>query len=74
MYVDAPKANRLDVTSESGEMPAFEERGKGVVKIEEAFLARKAYSVAVDARHGVSWALPDVNGHAVLRIVTPTTE
>lgn len=69
-----PGLGRLYVASESGVVAAFEEKGEGVVKTGEAFLAREAHSVAVDALHRVYFPLQDVSGHPVLRVMAPAVE
>ncbi len=67
-----PSLDRLYVASESGVVAAFQEKGRGVVKLGEAYLAFEAHSVAVDAEHRVYFPLQDLNGHPVLRIMAPT--
>jgi DNA-binding beta-propeller fold protein YncE len=41
---------RLYVSSESGEVAVFAERGHGLIKLGQAFLAAQAHTVAVDSR------------------------
>jgi DNA-binding beta-propeller fold protein YncE len=69
-----PGLGRLYVASESGVVAAFEERGRGAVKLGESHVAREAHSVAIDAQHRVYFPLQDVNGHPVLRVMVPTAE
>ncbi len=65
------KLGRLYVASESGVVAAFGEKGRGIAKLGESYLAREAHSVAVDAQHRVYFPLQDLNGHPVLRIMIP---
>ena len=65
--------SRLYVSAESGVISIFDERGKSLVKIGEAFFAANAHSVAVDQRtHRVYFPLQNVGGKPVLRIAVPT--
>jgi YVTN family beta-propeller protein len=62
----------LYVASESGVVSVFEQEGKGLRKIGEALLAKRAHSVAVDPQtHRVYFPLENVDGRAVLRIMQP---
>jgi len=64
---------RLYVSAESGVISIFDERGKSLVKIGEAFFATNAHSVAVDQRtHRVYFPLQNLGGKPVLRIAVPT--
>jgi YVTN family beta-propeller protein len=61
---------RLYVSSESGDVAVFAERGRVLKKLGEAFLAPEAHTVAVDSRtHLVYFPL---QGGPVVRIMKPT--
>lgn len=63
---------RLYVSSESGVISMFDERGRALEKIGEGLLAQSAHSVAVDSRtHRVYFPLQNVGGKPVLRIAVP---
>lgn len=62
---------RLYVSSESGVVSVFKEQGRGLVRLGQAFLARAAHSVAVDAQHRVYFPLQNIAGHPLLRILAP---
>jgi DNA-binding beta-propeller fold protein YncE len=61
---------RLYVSSESGEVAVFAERGRRLVKLGQAFLAASAHTVAVDSRTHLVY-FPLETG-PVLRIMKPT--
>ena len=64
---------RLYVSSESGVISVFDERGRNLEKVGEGFLTPNAHSVAVDSRtHRVYFPLQNVGGKPVLRIVIPS--
>ncbi|HJQ25267.1 MAG TPA: hypothetical protein VKA60_15210 [Blastocatellia bacterium] len=64
---------RLYVSSESGVISVFDEKGGEVQKLGEAHLAPAAHSVAVDQKtHLVYFPLENVNGRPVLRIMKPS--
>jgi YVTN family beta-propeller protein len=61
--------SRLYVSSESGTISIFDERGRNLEKTGEGFFAPNAHSVAVDSRtHRVYFPLQNVGGKPVLRI------
>jgi len=65
--------SRLYVSSESGTISIFDERGRNLEQIGEGFFASKAHSVAVDSRtHRVYFPLQNVGGKPVLRIALPS--
>jgi len=65
--------SRLYVSSESGKISIFDERGRNLEKIGEGFFASNAHSVAVDSRtHRVYFPLQNVGGKPVLRIAQPS--
>ena len=45
-----PTLGRLYVSAESGIVAVFQETGRGLVKLGQAFLATEAHTVAVDPR------------------------
>ncbi|MDQ2922088.1 MAG: YncE family protein [Acidobacteriota bacterium] len=64
---------RLYVSTESGVISVFDERGRKLERIGEGFFAANAHTVAVDQRtHRVYFPLQDVNGKPVLRIAVPS--
>lgn len=64
---------RLYVSSESGVISVFDERGRNLDKSGEALLAPNAHSVAVDSRtHRIYFPLQNVGGKPVLRIAVPS--
>lgn len=64
---------RLYVSSESGVISVFDERGRNLEKVGEGLLAPNAHSVAVDSRtHRVYFPLQNVGGKPVLRIALPS--
>ncbi|MGH9931309.1 MAG: YncE family protein [Pyrinomonadaceae bacterium] len=64
---------RLYVSTESGVISVFEERGRSLEKIGEGFFGPNAHTVAVDQRtHRVYFPLQNVNGKPVLRIAIPS--
>ena len=66
-----PALRRLYVASESGMVTVFDEKGRGAVKLGEAYLAFEAHSVAVDAQHRVYFPLQNVGGRPVLHVMSP---
>lgn len=67
-----PGLGRLYVASESGIVSVFQEHGKTVSAIGSAFLADEAHTVAVDpVTHRVYFALENVGGSAVVRVMAP---
>jgi DNA-binding beta-propeller fold protein YncE len=59
---------RLYVSSESGILTIFDERGRSLDKVGEGFFAPNAHSVAVDPRtHRVFFPFQNVGGKPVLR-------
>ena len=67
-----PGLGRLYVASESGVVSVLQERGKAVNQLGSAFLTSEAHTVAVDpTTHRVYFALENVNGKAVVRVMTP---
>jgi hypothetical protein len=63
---------RLYVAAESGVVTVFGERGHSLVTLGRKFLATEAHTVAVDpVTHLVYFALQDVGGNPVLRIMAP---
>jgi len=67
-----PGLGRLYVASESGVVSVFQEHGDAVKDIGSAFLAKEAHTVAVDPMtHRVYFALENVNGNAVVRVMAP---
>ena len=67
-----PGLGRLYVASETGVVSVLQEHGKAVKLIGSAFLADEAHTVAVDpTTHRVYFALENVDGKAVIRIMTP---
>ena len=66
-----PGLHRLYVAAESGVVAVFDEQGRGLKKLAQAFLAPNAHSVAVDpATHLVYFPLE--NG-PVLRVLRPSS-
>ena len=66
---------RLYVSSESGVISVFDERGRNLEKVGEGLLAPNAHSVAVDSRtHRVYFPLQNVGGKPVLRIAVPSNK
>ena len=64
---------RLYVSSESGVISVFDERGRNLEKLGEGLLAPNAHTVAVDSRtHRVYFPLQKVGGKPVLRIALPS--
>jgi DNA-binding beta-propeller fold protein YncE len=64
---------RLYVSSESGVISVFDERGRNLEKAGEGSLAPNAHSVAVDSRtHRVYFPLQNVGGKPTLRIALPS--
>jgi DNA-binding beta-propeller fold protein YncE len=64
---------RLYVSSESGVISVFDERGRNLEKAGEGSLAPNAHSVAVDSRtHRVYFPLQNVGGKPTLRITLPS--
>jgi YVTN family beta-propeller protein len=64
---------RLYVSSESGVVSVFDERGRSLDKVGEGILAPNAHSVAVDSRtHRVYFPLQNIGGKPVLRIALPS--
>ena len=64
---------RLYVSTESGVITIFDERGRNLEKIGEGFFAPNAHSVAVDSRtHRVYFPLQNVGRKPVLRIALPS--
>ena len=65
--------SRLYVSSESGTITIFDERGRNLEKVGEGFFAPNAHSVAVDSRtHRVYFPLQNIGGKPVLRIALPS--
>ena len=62
---------RLYVSSESGEIAVFAERGHGLTKLAQSFLAPEAHTVAVDSRTHLVY-FPLQTGPE-LRIMKPTS-
>jgi len=62
--------HRLYVSSESGEIAVFAERGNSLKKLAQSFLAPEAHTVAVDSRTHLVY-FPLQTG-PVLRIMKPT--
>jgi len=68
-----PALRRLYVAAESGVVTVLGERDRSLVTLGRAFLAAEAHTVAVDPlTHLVYFALQDVQGTPVLRIMAPT--
>ena len=68
-----PGLKRLYVAAESGVVTVFEEHGRSLRSLGVAFLARGAHTVAVDPKtHRVYFALQDVGGKPVIRVMAPT--
>jgi DNA-binding beta-propeller fold protein YncE len=68
-----PSLHRLYVAAESGVVTVFGERGHALVTLGQKFLATEAHTVAVDpVTQLVYFALQDVGGTPVLRIMAPT--
>jgi DNA-binding beta-propeller fold protein YncE len=64
---------RLYVSSESGVISVFDERGRSLEKVGEGFFAANAHSVAVDSRtHRIYFPLQNVGGKPILRIAAPS--
>lgn len=60
----------LYVASESGVVSVFEETEKGIVKLVERYVARRAHSIAVDpGTHEIYLPLENVHGRPLLRIM-----
>jgi DNA-binding beta-propeller fold protein YncE len=69
-----PGLRRLYVASESGVVTVFNERGT-TLQAAGRYQAPHAHSVAVDpGTHEVFLPLADVNGHPVLRIMSPASD
>jgi len=67
-----PGLGRLYVASESGIVSVLEEHGKAVKSLGSSFLADEAHTVTVDPiTHRVYFALENVNGKAVVRVMAP---
>jgi DNA-binding beta-propeller fold protein YncE len=67
-----PSLRRLYVAAESGVVTVFGERERSLVTLGQKFLATEAHTVAVDpVTHLVYFALQDVHGTPVLRIMAP---
>ena len=67
-----PSLRRLYVAAESGVVTIFGERIRSLVTLGRGFLAAEAHTVAVDPEtHLVYFALQDVGGKPMLRIMTP---
>ena len=67
-----PSLHRLYVAAESGVVTVFGERGRSLVTLGRKFLATEAHTVAVDpVTHLVYFALQDIGGKPVLRIMAP---
>ena len=67
-----PSLRRLYVAAESGVVTVFGEHGRSLVTLGRKFLATEAHTVAVDpVTHLVYFALQDVGGRPVLRIMAP---
>ena len=67
-----PGLSRLYVASESGIVSVLQVHGKTVNAIGSAFLADEAHTVAVDpVTHRVYFALENVGGSAVVRVMAP---
>jgi YVTN family beta-propeller protein len=65
--------NRLYVSAESGIISVFDERGRNLEKVGEAFFAPNAHTIAVDAStHRVYLPLENVGGKPALRIALPS--
>ena len=63
---------RLYVAAESGMVAVFQEDGRALRPLGLAFLADEAHTVAVDPRsHRVYFALQDVSGRPVIRVMAP---
>lgn len=68
-----PSLRRLYVAAESGVVTVLGERNRSLVRLGRAFVATEAHTVAVDPlTHLVYFALQDVRGKPVLRIMAPT--
>ena len=66
------RLRRLYVSSESGVVGVFQERGSSLVKLGETYLADEAHTVAVDQQtHRVYFALQGSRGHPVIRVMEP---
>ena len=64
---------RLYVSTESGIISIFDERGRNLEKVGEGFFAPNAHSVAVDSHtHRVYFPLQNIGGKPLLRIALPT--
>jgi DNA-binding beta-propeller fold protein YncE len=64
----------LYVAAESGIVSVFQERGRLLEKLGEAYLAPNAHTIAVDsATHRVYVPLENVDGHPVLRVFEPVS-
>jgi DNA-binding beta-propeller fold protein YncE len=72
LAIDA-KANRLYVATESGNLSTFNiAAANAPVSLGDAFVAKDAHTVAVDpVSHRLYFALANLNGHAVLRVLAP---
>jgi len=68
-----PGDNRLYVASESGNLSIYDiANPKAPSPVGEAFVAAQAHAVAVDPiSHRLYFALADMDGHAVLRVLAP---
>lgn len=68
-----PSLRRLYVAAENGVVTVLGERERSLVTLGRAFLAPEAHTVAIDPlTHLVYFALQDVRGTPVLRIMAPT--
>lgn len=68
-----PSLQRLYVASESGVVAVFQLDGRNLRLLGRGYLAYEAHSVAVDVQtHLVYFPLQDVDGHGVLRIMSPS--
>lgn len=68
-----PSLRRLYVAAESGVVTVLGERDRSLVRLGRAFVATEAHTVAVDPlTHLVYFALQDVHGEPVLRVMAPT--
>jgi DNA-binding beta-propeller fold protein YncE len=67
-----PGLRRLYVAAESGVVTVLAERGRSLITLGRAFLAPEAHTVAVDpGTNLVYFALQDIGGKPVLRIMAP---
>jgi DNA-binding beta-propeller fold protein YncE len=64
---------RLYVAAESGVVAVFKESGRTLQPLGRAFLASEAHTVAVDPKtHRVYFALENVDGRPVIRVMAPS--